>query len=113
MSGQKPIEILLTEEVFKIDGSPYQAPSLYIRDKSTPKRLYDLVFRRDASVASTIVQLGVYRGNFVQKTYEFCVQMAPKAITGSFVFAYSYTQVPPLHHGRISLQIGQDHSLNE
>lgn len=105
--GQQPIEVLLTEQVQKIDGSLYEAPALYIRDKSSPYKLYDRVFIRDASAASTIVQVGVYRGNFIQKTYEFCFQMGAKSVAGSVVFTYSFLQVPQLRRGRIPLQIDQ------
>lgn len=108
--GQQPIEVILTEQVLNIDGSPYEAPVLYIRDKSNPYKVYDRTFRQHASVASTIVEIGVYRGNFVQKAYQFCMIMAPSYVAKSVMFAYAFLEVEHLRHGRLQLQLNQDQS---
>lgn len=89
--NQQPIDVVLTEEVWNIEGSPYEAPELYIREKTAPVpfRNIDRAFRRHASVASSLVEIAVYRGKIQQRTFEFCVKMAPGHVASSIIFAYS------------------------
>lgn len=54
--------------------------------------------RREANVASALVEIGVYRGRVQQRTYEFCMQVAPKYVASSAMFVYSYIQVSHHHH---------------
>lgn len=94
VANQQPIDIILTEHVLRPDGSPLNVPKLYIRDTTNPKYQFDRVLRQDASVVSALIELGVYRGGVQQRTYDFCMQMVPKAVASTAVFVYSYIQVP-------------------
>lgn len=96
---QHKIDLVLTEQVQYPNGSAYPAPLLYIRDMSNPWKFYRAV-RRDANVASTLVELGVYRGHFLSRKYEFCMQMLPGHTITAAIFSYSFFQVT-LHHGRL------------
>lgn len=91
--GQTPLNLMLTEQVSYLNGTPYHAPVLYIRDKSSPYGL-DRVLRHEASVASTEIQLGVYRGRYQTREYEFCMQFKPTHAATSLVFMYSFFQLP-------------------
>lgn len=97
--GQKAIDLVLTEQVTYPDGTPYPAPLLFIRDKSDPYHM-PRSQRQHASVTSLAVELGTYRGHFVQKQFEFCMQMLPGHFGSSVIFTYSYFQTR-LHHGRV------------
>lgn len=105
--NQQSIEIILTEHVHKTDGTPLDVPMLYIRDTTDPKKQYDRVLRRDASVASTLLEIGSYRGRMQQRTFQFCMQMTAKYVASSAVFVYSYIQVP-LRHSRVLAQVDRE-----
>lgn len=98
--GQKTFDVVLTEQVTYPNGTAYIAPLLYIRDMSNPNG-WDRTLRRDASVASAVIQVGTYRDNFVTKEFKFCVQMLPGHLVSSILFTYSYFQVT-MRHGTIS-----------
>lgn len=97
--GQMAIDLVLTEQVTYPDGTPYPAPLLFIRDKSDPYHM-DRAVRKGGDVTSLIVELGTYRGNFISKQYEFCMQMLPGHFTSSVIFSYAFFQVV-LRHGNI------------
>lgn len=89
----QPMDFILTEEVRNLDGTPFNAPELSIRDDTTYLGKIARALRYDASVASTLVEIGVHRGRLQQRRYEFCVKLPPKMAT-SVVFAYTYIQLP-------------------
>lgn len=97
--GQKSIDLVLTEQVNFPDGRPYPAPLLYIHDK-TSRWGFDPARRMGASVASAQIQIGVHRGQFHQREFEFCMQMLPRIAISSVIFTYSFFRVE-LHHGRL------------
>lgn len=105
--ANEPIDIILTEHVLKPDGSPLNVPTLYIRDTTSPKNQFDRVLRHDASVASALVQIEVYRGRLQQRTYEFCMQLPSKAVSSTSVFVYSFIQVQR-RHGRSLVQVDRE-----
>lgn len=98
--GQQKIDLVLTEQVQFPNGSAYPAPLLYIRDISDPRN-FDRALRRDTNVASAEVEIGVYKGRFLSKTFEFCMQILPGHAISSAIFTYSFFQVSS-HHGRVS-----------
>lgn len=97
--GEQKINVVLTEQVQYLDGSSYPAPLLYIRDTSNSQSI-DRAWRQHASVASTVIELGIYRGHFVSKNFEFCMQMLPGHTISSVIFTYSFFNVF-LQHSRI------------
>lgn len=92
-AGQKTIEIVLTEQVKYPNGSSYQAPALYIHEKGGLLKSFDLVYRRDASVASAQIELGMYRGRWQTREFEFCIKFRPSKVATSVVFVYSFLQL--------------------
>lgn len=98
--GQTPMNLMLTEQVSYLNGTPYDAPALFIRDKLSPYGLAR-VLRHDASVASTEIQLVVYRGRYQTREYEFCLQFKPTHAATSLIFMYSFFQLP---HRRVNAQ---------
>lgn len=103
-ASSQPIDVVLTEEVRTMDGSPYKVSALSIRDTPDPSRKFDRVYRQGASVASTLIEIPVYRGRLQQRTYEFCMKMTPGHVAKSIIFAYSFMQVPH-DFGRVPLEI--------
>lgn len=99
LPGEQKINLVLTEQVRYPDGKPYPAALLYIRDTSSPKG-FNRAWRQNADVASAVIELGTYRGNFVSKNFEFCMKMLPGHAISSVIFTYSFFKVD-LHHGRI------------
>lgn len=98
--AQKTIDVVLTEQVTYPNGTPYPAPLLYIRE-TTPPYASDRALRTDGSVVSALIELSSYRGNFIQKQFEFCMQMLPGHVATSVMFTYSFFQVT-LRHRHIS-----------
>lgn len=92
--GQNTIDIVLTEQVRFLNGSIYSAPALYIREKGGLFKDFDRVYRRDVSVASAEVELGIYRGMWQTRQFEFCMRVEPTIVATPLVFMYSFLHVP-------------------
>lgn len=88
----KELTILLTESIWwKNNGTPYEAPALYIHDTTTRHGL-DRTYRVDASVASAEVTLRATRGGRIEpRIFEFCAKLGSDASRNAvLVFTYSY-----------------------
>lgn len=107
--GIQSIDIVLTEEALYHNGFPYPAPMLYIRDK-TSRPGYNLVFRRDASVASTRITLRSIAGKFHTRKFQFCMQLLPGVTASAVTFSYAWFQTTS-RHGRIPGPPGEARGL--
>lgn len=88
--NQKGVNLIVTEEVMYPKGLDFTAPSLLIRDKTSPFG-FDRVTKNDASVATTQLALRrIGRTQVQQRKLEFCVKLAPRRLEYWVILMYSW-----------------------
>lgn len=87
----KGLNLILTEEVTWANASRYTAPTMFIRDQTTPFK-FDRALKHGTSIISAAMNLLICHGKLQERRVQFCLELIPKRREFWVIFTYSWFQ---------------------